>query len=65
MDFEEINNDFDNVIYDGHTYSSKGYHYGDDYFSTEKLGHWNFISRVGCSAKRIIPPASKSINAGA
>jgi hypothetical protein len=65
MDFEEINNDFDNVIYDGHTYSSKGYHYGDDFFSSEKLGHWNFISRVGCSAKRIIPPASKSINAGA
>ena len=64
IDFDEISTDFDQVVYDGH-YHASGQHYGNDFFVTSRLGHWNFISRVGCQAKRIIPPASKSINAGA
>lgn len=61
IDLDEIVSQ-DDIYYDGlNNQSGSGYY---DYFRDQQLAQWNFISQVGISAKRIIPPASKSINAG-
>mgnify|MGYP000166403927 CR=1 FL=1 len=58
IDFTDSNQ----IFYDAHQENgSNGY---DSYFQSVRLGHWNMIARVNCQAKRIVPPASKSINAG-
>lgn len=50
------------IAYDAH--QENGLNGYDGYFQSTRLGHWNCISRINVAAKRIIPPASKSINAG-
>ena len=50
------------IAYDAH--QENGLNGYDGYFQSTRLGHWNCISRINVGAKRIIPPASKSINAG-
>lgn len=36
-----------------------------DMFNGEDLKHWNLVAKLSCDSKRIIPPASHSLNVGA
>jgi hypothetical protein len=50
------------ISYDAHQEDGRnGY---DNYFQSTRMGHWFISSIIHTDAKRIIPPASQSINAG-
>ncbi len=64
INMEEISFGNQNEIsYDAHQ-NAAGNNAYTDYFQSTRLGHWNVVSRCNVHAKRIVPPASKSINAG-
>jgi hypothetical protein len=50
------------IAYDAH--QEDGVNGYDNYFQSTRLGHWNLNAICHVNAKRIIPPASTSINAG-
>lgn len=63
IDGDQINwTNQNEIAYDAH--QENGLNGYDGYFQSTRLGHWNCVARINAAAKRIIPPASKSINAG-
>lgn len=63
IDGQQINwTNQNEIAYDAH--QENGLNGYDGYFQSVRLGHWNCIARINAAAKRIVPPASKSINAG-
>jgi hypothetical protein len=63
-----IDENTDAIYYDSHSeeLGESGEHINgySHYFVNRELAHWNLVSQVGVTCKSIIPPASKSINAG-